>query len=66
MTPLLEARDLRLAFSGVVALDGVSLTVESGELLAVIGPNGAGKTSLFNCISGLYRPQRGSVQLQGR
>lgn len=62
--PLLELVDVRLTFAGVVALDAVSLAVEPGELVAVIGPNGAGKTSLFNCISGLYRPAAGSVRFR--
>ncbi len=63
---LLEARDLCLAFAGVTALDGVSLAIRERELFAVIGPNGAGKTSFFNCLNGLYRPQRGSIRLDGR
>ena len=64
--PILEIDDLRLSFAGVTAVDGVSLTVHNGELFAVIGPNGAGKTSIFNCISGLYRPDRGSIRFEGR
>src|SRR5690606_38030302 len=64
--PLLEATDLTLRFGGNTALDGVSLDVRPGELLAVIGPNGAGKTSTFNCISGVYRPQEGTVTFRGR
>ena len=60
-TPALTVRDLHLAFAGVKALDGVDLTVAPGALHAVIGPNGAGKTSLFNCISGAYRPQSGHI-----
>jgi branched-chain amino acid transport system ATP-binding protein len=66
VSPLLEVRDLTLAFAGVRALDGVSLVVDAGALFAVIGPNGAGKTSLFNCISGVYRPSAGRVVLDGR
>ncbi|MCB9797870.1 MAG: ABC transporter ATP-binding protein [Alphaproteobacteria bacterium] len=61
----LSVQDIRLSFSGVVALDGVSLEVGEGQLVAVIGPNGAGKTSLFNCISGVYRPERGAIRLGG-
>jgi branched-chain amino acid transport system ATP-binding protein len=63
--PLVEVHDLTLAFAGVRALAGVSLAVEAGALYAVIGPNGAGKTSLFNCISGVYRPSAGRVALDG-
>jgi branched-chain amino acid transport system ATP-binding protein len=63
---LLDARDLGLSFSGVRAIDGVSLAVPARELCAVIGPNGAGKTSLFNCISGVYRPQSGSIAFAGQ
>ncbi|HYH58950.1 MAG TPA: ABC transporter ATP-binding protein [Thermoleophilaceae bacterium] len=63
--PLLVVEDLELRFGGVTALDGVSFTVEPGELFAVIGPNGAGKTSIFNCLNGVYRPQRGSIRLEG-
>jgi branched-chain amino acid transport system ATP-binding protein len=61
--PLLEVEDLSLRFGGVQALAGVSLQVRQGEIHAVIGPNGAGKSSLLNCVSGLYRPQRGRVTL---
>ncbi|MEE2960854.1 MAG: ABC transporter ATP-binding protein [Myxococcota bacterium] len=63
---LLEVKEIELSFSGLKALNGVSLTVGSEEMVAVIGPNGAGKTSLFNCISGLYRPQKGSIHFDGR
>ena len=52
-----------IRFGGVRALEEVSLQVRQGDIHAVIGPNGAGKTSLLNCISGLYRPQQGSVLL---
>lgn len=62
---LLEVRDLRLQFGGITALAGVSLQLRAGETLAVIGPNGSGKTSLFNCITGLYRPTSGAIALQG-
>ena len=52
-------------FGGVVALDGVTFDVEPGSIVGLIGPNGAGKTTLFNCITRLYTPQRGDVQLKG-
>jgi branched-chain amino acid transport system ATP-binding protein len=60
----LSIEDVELRFGGVTALDGVDITVHQGDIHAVIGPNGAGKTSLLNCISGLYRPQRGEILLR--
>jgi branched-chain amino acid transport system ATP-binding protein len=63
---LLEVENVSLSFAGVRALDEVSLSVKPGELVAVIGPNGAGKTSLFNCISGAYRPQKGAIRFDGK
>jgi len=66
VSPLLQVDGLRLSFAGVKALDGVSLEVGEGELVAVIGPNGAGKSSLFNCLSGLYTPQEGTLAFSGR
>jgi branched-chain amino acid transport system ATP-binding protein len=62
----LALEQVRLNFGGLVVLDDVSFFVERGELFALIGPNGAGKTSVFNCISGLYRPQGGRIHFQGR
>jgi branched-chain amino acid transport system ATP-binding protein len=64
--PLLEVRALALRFGGIVALDGVSFALEEGAILGLIGPNGAGKTTLFNCISRLYRPNRGDIRFAGR
>ena len=63
--PLIEFRHVTLSFTGVRALDDLSLSVPAGTLFGVIGPNGAGKTSLFNCLSGVYRPDSGSVWLDG-
>ena len=65
-TPVLDIRDVSVRFGGVHALSGVSLSVYKGDLLAVIGPNGAGKTSLFNCMSGVYRPTSGNIIFEGR
>jgi branched-chain amino acid transport system ATP-binding protein len=58
--------DVHLSFAGVTAIDGVSFEVGPRELFAVIGPNGAGKTSIFNVLSGVYRPQRGRVRFLGQ
>jgi branched-chain amino acid transport system ATP-binding protein len=63
---LLEVDDVSLRFGGVVALDAVSFSVARGGITAVIGPNGAGKTSLFNCITGFYRPTSGSIRFEGQ
>ena len=63
--PVLRVDALTLAFGGVKALNGVGFDVQPGSITAVIGPNGAGKTSLFNTISGFYRPTAGSVQFEG-
>ena len=65
-TIVLAARDVRMSFGGVVALNDVTVEVRDDQLLAVIGPNGAGKTSLMNCLSGFYRPQRGRIELHGK
>jgi branched-chain amino acid transport system ATP-binding protein len=62
----LDIRDLSLSFGGNKVLSDVALTVADGELLAIIGPNGAGKTSLFNVITRLYQPDRGSMRILGR
>ncbi len=59
--PVLVFDDVRLSFAGVKAIDEVSFTVGASELFAIIGPNGAGKTSIFNVLSGVYRPQSGRV-----
>ncbi len=65
MHPLLEVAELSLSFGGIRALNGVSFTADKGEITAVIGPNGAGKTSLFNSISGFYKPSSGRVIFDG-
>jgi branched-chain amino acid transport system ATP-binding protein len=62
----LVVRDLTKNFGALLAVDGVSLDVQSGHVHSLIGPNGAGKTTVFNCISGFLRPAAGSVLLNGR
>jgi branched-chain amino acid transport system ATP-binding protein len=64
--PVARLDDVHLSFAGVKAVNGVSFEVRPGELFAIIGPNGAGKTSLFNVLSGVYRPQEGSVEFLGK
>jgi branched-chain amino acid transport system ATP-binding protein len=59
--PVVEVNALTLRFGGLTSLADVTLNQRRGELLAVIGPNGAGKTSLFNCLTGVYTPQEGSI-----
>ncbi len=66
MTELLTVDNLTLRFGGNTTLDDVSFDVREGELFAIIGPNGAGKSSTFNCISGVYKPQIGSIKLEGQ
>jgi branched-chain amino acid transport system ATP-binding protein len=63
---LLATRSLGLDIGGATIVADVSLEVAEGELLGIIGPNGAGKTSLFNLLSGIYRPTSGSIELDGR
>jgi branched-chain amino acid transport system ATP-binding protein len=61
-----DVRDVTLRFGGVTSLNGISLQMLRGEILAVIGPNGAGKTSLFNSLTGVYTPQEGEILLAAR
>ena len=63
---LFSVRNVTLRFGGVTSLNDVSLTLYRGEILSVIGPNGAGKTSLFNCLTGVYTPQEGSILLTAK
>jgi branched-chain amino acid transport system ATP-binding protein len=62
---LLEARQLRVQFGGVRAVDGVDLVLRKGEILGLIGPNGAGKTTLVNALSGFQKPTAGQVLMNG-
>jgi branched-chain amino acid transport system ATP-binding protein len=64
MTAILEARDIHVAYGGIEAVHGVSLTVGAGEIATVIGPNGAGKTTLLNALMGVL-PCRGAIRFAG-
>ena len=63
---MLHVEDLVVRYGSAVALDGVSLQVEAGEMVALVGPNGAGKSTMVNTIAGLLEPSAGSVRLEGR
>lgn len=64
MAPLLQVEDLTISFHGLVALNSVSIEIREGEIMGLIGPNGSGKTTLLNCISNLYRPQKGRIRFR--
>jgi branched-chain amino acid transport system ATP-binding protein len=61
----LEISGLRKTFGGVVALDGVDLSIDPDEILGIVGPNGSGKTTLFNVVTGALKPTAGSVHWRG-
>jgi len=63
---LLEIAEVTMRFGGIVALEGVTFSVDKGRIVGLIGPNGAGKTTLFNCLSRLYRPLGGDIRFNGR
>ena len=63
---MIEVRDLVVRYGPATALDGVSLTVGAGEMVALIGPNGAGKSTVVNTLSGIRKPAAGSVAVRGR
>jgi branched-chain amino acid transport system ATP-binding protein len=63
--PVLELRNVTMRFGGVVAINGLDLTIREGEIFALIGPNGAGKTTVFNVVTGVYRPTEGNVVFAG-
>jgi branched-chain amino acid transport system ATP-binding protein len=64
--PLLAVEGVSVRFGALLALSGVSLSIQRGEILAIIGPNGAGKTTLLNVISGFYHPYEGRILFEGR
>ena len=65
-TPLLRLENVTIRFGGLVAVQGLNLSVQEGELVGLIGPNGAGKTTVFNMITGQYTPTEGAIYFDGR
>ncbi len=63
--PMLEVRNLSISFGGLKAVDGFHISIEKGCLYGLIGPNGAGKTTVFNLLTGVYKPNTGTILLDG-
>ncbi len=63
---MLEVKNLSISFGGLKAVDDFSVTIEKGQLYGLIGPNGAGKTTVFNLLTGVYRPDTGTIVLDGQ
>jgi branched-chain amino acid transport system ATP-binding protein len=63
---LLDAKNITKTFGGLTAVNDVTLTIEKGRIVSVIGPNGAGKTTFFNILTGIYKPDKGTVTFDGR
>ena len=66
MIPVLQVTNIRKQFGGLTAVDGVSFSVNEGEILGIIGPNGSGKSTLFNCVLGQLQPTEGEVRVDGQ
>ena len=64
--PLLDVKKINLSFGGLKVIKDLSFSVEKGSIVSLIGPNGAGKTSVFNCLTGFYRPNNGQIVFDGR
>ncbi|MCK5541976.1 MAG: ABC transporter ATP-binding protein [Desulfobacterales bacterium] len=63
MEPILNVKNLTMKFGGLTALDSIDISIKQGEIAALIGPNGAGKTTFFNCITSIYEPTEGNIQI---
>ena len=63
---MLEVKNLGISFGGLRAVNGFNITIQEGELYGLIGPNGAGKTTVFNLLTGVYKPDTGSILLDGK
>ena len=66
MAVMLEVKNLSISFGGLKAVDGFDVTIEKGQLYGLIGPNGGGKTTVFNLLTGVYKPDTGSIVLDGK
>ncbi|MFT5835355.1 MAG: branched-chain amino acid transport system ATP-binding protein [Sulfurimonas sp.] len=66
MEYVLEIKNVSKLFSGLVAIDDLTINVEPGQIYGIIGPNGAGKTTLFNCVTGIYAPEKGTIKYKGK
>ena len=62
---MLKIEGIKKSFGGILALDGVSLELNEGEIVSIIGPNGAGKTTVFNILTGVYTLDEGSIIFKG-
>ncbi len=65
MDYVLEIENVSKFFYGLVAIDDLTIKVKPGQIYGIIGPNGAGKTTLFNCVTGIYTPEKGSIKYKG-
>ena len=65
MKYVLEIENVSKFFNGLVAIDDLTIRVKPGQIYGIIGPNGAGKTTLFNCVTGIYTPEKGSIKYKG-
>jgi branched-chain amino acid transport system ATP-binding protein len=63
--PILQAKGLTMRFGGLLAVNGVNISVDEKQVVSLIGPNGAGKTTVFNCLTGFYQPTGGEILLRG-
>jgi branched-chain amino acid transport system ATP-binding protein len=63
---LLETKDVVKRFGGLTAVNKMNFTLEKGQIVSIIGPNGAGKTTFFNTLTGIYKPEEGSIEFNGR
>jgi len=65
MKYVLEIENVSKFFHGLVAIDDLTIRVKPGQIYGIIGPNGAGKTTLFNCVTGIYTPEKGTIKYKG-